>query len=187
WTLEDTPPDDGIIDNFKPVFIVNKLPFENAASLLYRLIWMTKEYLRTKNSKTFQCIYPQTTDGVDETYYSDQAHWFIEYVEKTILLIPNSIVVLCNQDPNTGEWNTSSYPLIVGTAKDQDQIDKYGSGTEIVGVFQAGSITTQGDANKRAEAILTKLKSEILGGRLVIPHDSRVELYDKVQVVDKRT
>ncbi len=183
WTLEDSPPDDGIIDLFKPVFEINNMPFENAAALLYRLIWMTKEYLRAKASKTFQCVYPQTTDAVDETYYSDQAHWFYEYTEKSILLIPNSVVVLCNRDPD-GTWNTAAFPLIVGTAKDQDQIDKY---TEIIEVFQAGSITTQGDADLRAAAILTKLKSEILGGRLVIPHDAQVELYDKVQVVDKRT
>ena len=183
WTLNALPgTDDGIIDAFPPVFEVNQMPYENAAALLYRLIWMTKMYLRAKASKTWDVVYPQTSDSVDETYYSYQAHWFTEYVEKTILLIPNSIVVLCNQDPN-GEWDTASYPLVTGTASDAGQITKY---TEIVQPFIAGSITGQSDADNRAAAILTKLKSEILGGKLVVPHDARVELYDKVEIVDSR-
>jgi len=183
WTLTDSPPNDGIIDGpFKPVFEINQMPFENAAALLYRLIWMTKCYLRQKASKVFEVVYPQTSDAVDETYYSDQANWFIEYAGKTILLIPNSIVVLANQDPD-GPWNTDAYPLIVGTASDTDQIAKY---TEIVQPFKAGSINTQKDADDRAAAILSKLKAEILGGRLVAPHDCQVELYDKLQVQDGR-
>ncbi len=182
WTLVIAP-NDGIINTFKPVFSINQMPFENGAALLYRLVWMTKEYIRMRNNKRVDLIYPQVSDDVDETYYSDRAHWFTEYVEKSILLIPNSIVVLCNQDP-TGEWNTAAYPLIVGTASDQAQIDKY---AEVIEVFVVGSITSQSDADDRADAILSKLKSEILGGRLIIPHDSRVELYDKVSIEDYRT
>ena len=184
WTLEDTPPDDGIIDTFSPVFEINKLPYENAAALLYRLIWMTKEYLRPRASKTFQCVYPEEDDTPDETYYSDKAHWFIEYVEKTNLLIPNSIVVLCNQDPGDLKWNTTAYPLIVGTASDATEIAKY---NEVIEVFIAGSITTQANADLRASAILTKLRAETSAGRLVIPHDARVEMYDKISVKDSRT
>ncbi len=184
WTLNAfAGAQDGIINTFQPVFEVNQMPYENAAALLYRLMWMTKCYLRAKSSKTWDVVYPVTTDSANEIYYSDQAHWFIEYVEKTILLIPNSIVVLCNQDP-TGEWDTTAYSLITGTASDAGQITKY---TEIVQPFIAGNIRNQTDANNRAAAILTKLKAEILAGRLVVPHDAQVELYDKVQVVDKRT
>lgn len=186
WTLEDTPPDDGIIDTFSPVFDINQMPFENAAALLYRLLWMTKGYLRVKNNTTVQFVFPQIADGADETYYSNQAYWFLEYTEKTILLIPNSIIVLCNQDPN-GEWSTLAFPIIVGTAKDQAQIDKYDGGNEVIEVFYAGNIRDQTNANLRASAILTRMKSEILGGRLVIPHDARVELYDKVRIEDRRT
>jgi len=183
WTLSAfAGTQDSIINSFSPVFDINQMPFENAAALLYRLIWMTKCYLRAKNSKTFQLVYPQTTDTADETYYSDKAHWFLEYVEKSILLIPNSIVVLCNQDP-TGEWNTAAYPIVVGTAKDDAQIAKY---HEVIETFKAGSITSQANADLRAAAILSKLKSEILGGRLVIPHDSQVEPYDKVEIDDQR-
>ena len=184
WTLNALPAtDDGIIDAFRPVFEINQMPYEHAAALLYRLLWMTKMYLRAKSGKAWDVVYPQTGDSVDETYYSYQAHWFAEYAEKTILLIPNSILVLCNQDP-TGEWDTPAYPLITGTASDATQIAKY---TEIVQPFLAGNIRTPTDANNRAASILSKLKSEILAGRLVIPHDAQVELYDRVEIVDGRT
>lgn len=173
---------DGIIDVFKPVFAINQMGYENAAALLYRLIWMTKHYLRPKAGKVMESVYPQTTDGVDETYYSFTANWFWEYAEKTILLIPNSIAVFCNQDPN-GLWGTDSYPLIVGTDSDVAQIAKY---AEIVQPFVVASINNKPDADNRAAAILSKFKSEILGGRLVAPHDCQVELYDKVEIKDSR-
>lgn len=183
WTWTTVTNSDGIIDDFHPVFDINQLPYENAAALLYRLIWMTKSYLRPKPSNTFEVVYPQATNVVNETYYSDEVHYFFEYVEKTILLVPNSIVVLCNQDPTNKEWATEAYPLILGEKKDDDQILKY---KEIVQPFLAGSITDQTDATKRAEAILTRLRGEILGGRLIVPHDARVELYDRVRVEDRR-
>lgn len=174
---------DGIIQTFKPVFEINQMGFENAAALLYRLIWMTKHYFRQRAGKVFGSVFPQTADAVDETYHSDRANWFTEYVEKTILLIPNSIVVLANQDPVTGEWNTVGYPLIVGISKDDGQITKY---TEIIQPFIVGSINNQTDADNRASVIITRLKAEILGGRLVAPHDCQLELYDKAKVYDSR-
>ena len=129
-------------------------------------------------------VYPVAGDSTDETYYSNQADWFVEYVEKPSLLLPNSIVVLCNRDPNTGGWNTTDYPLVVGTASDTAEIAMYG---ELVQVYIDGSITLQADADNRVAAILARLKAEILAGRLIIPHDARVELYDKVDIVDNRT
>ncbi len=184
WDLVDTPPDDGIIDTFQPVFEVNQMPFENAAALIYRLLWMTKVYLRLEagspaTTPRFRVIYPQDADSTDETYRSAQANWFVEYVEKPTLLIPNSIVVLCNRDVE-GSWDS----LIVGTAVDQPSIDAY---AEIVQSYIDGSITTQANANNRAAAILARLEGEILAGRLIIPHDARVELYDKPDIIDDRT
>lgn len=179
WTLSAfAGAQDGIINTFQPIFDINQMPYENGATVLYRLLWMTKCYLRAKAGTTFELVYPQTSDSADETYYSDQAHYFMEYTEKVSLLIPNSIVVMCNAGLD-GLWTN----IITGTAEDATEIAKY---YEILQPFMAASITDQDDANRRAAAILTRLKAETLAGRLVVPHDARVELYDKVQVVDTR-
>lgn len=179
WTLSAFGgTQDGIINTFKPVIDINQMPYENAAGLLYRLIWMTKCYLRARAGTTFALVYPQTSDAVNETYYSDQAHYFLEYTEKTNLLVPNSIAVMCNSGVD-GLWTN----IIAGTAEDATQIARY---AEILQLFLAASITSQTDADNRAEAILTRIKAEQLAGRLVVPHDARVELYDRVEVNDVR-
>lgn len=184
WTWTTVADSDGIIDVFKPMFDIGQGGYEPGAAIIYRLIWMTKSYLRAMPSKTFETVFPQTSDAVNETYYSNQAPWFIEYNEQSKLLEPNSILVLCNQDPNM-EWGTDAYPLMYGTASDTDQIAKY---VEIVEPFLAGNIRDQTDADNRADAILTRLKAETLGGRCLLPfHDCRVELYDKISVLDYRT
>lgn len=170
---------DGIIDSFKPLFNINELPYETAAAVLYRLISMTKCYLRPKSSKAFEIVYPQESDSRDEVYYSDKGHYFFENIESVNLLVPNSIVVFCNQGED-GSWES----LITGIAKDDDAIAAYGY--EIIECHQAANINNQSDANARASAILTRLNAEVLAGRLLVPHDARVELYDRVAVYDSR-
>ena len=176
--------DDGIVNSYSPVFKVNPLEYDSLASMVYRLIQMTLLYLRETQSSAYELVYPQSSDAVDETYYSDQAPIFKEYVEKLNLLVPNSIVVFCNQDPDTLGWNTTAYPLITGTASDADSISQYG---EVIERFTAPYIRNQTDANNRANVILQRYKYETLAGRMVLPfHDCRVELFDRVQVIDSR-
>lgn len=183
--------DDGIIQNFLPVFTANPLEYDTADYLIYRLIQMTKCYLRQVESSAFEVVYPQTTDSVDETYYSDQAPYFKEYVEKTNLLIPNHIVVFCNRDPD-GTWDSPEYPLITGTAEDAGSIadllaSSYTSDGKVTEYHLAPYIGNQTDANNRASAILARYKAETLAGRLLLPfHDCRVELYDRVSIEDNR-
>lgn len=171
--------DDGIIDDFKPVLSINRIPFENCATILYRLIYMTKCYLRAEAGKEFKIVYPQDDDSVDERYYSDKVHFFNEYTEKNNLIVPNKISVFCNQSAS-GSWEN----LITGEDEDSESIADYGY--EVVHCQVAADITSQTDADNRAAAIMTRLKSEKLAGRLVIPHDCRVELYDKVRIHDTR-
>ena len=181
WTWTAITNSDGIMNVFKPVFGVSQSGFESAAGLLYRLIWMTKCYYRARAPKTIGVVYPQEADAVDETYYSYQHPYFKEHDEKSILLIPNSIVVLCDLRPD--EDGVNRYHIF-GTASDATQIAKY---REVVDVYEDGSIDNQTDANQRAAAVLTRIKAEILGGRFTLPfHDPRVELYDKVLIIDTR-
>lgn len=190
-TLNATVPDDGIVDTLKPFFNTSISALPSLASLLYNSGWtgllqMTKEYLRPEASLVFKLIYPQDSDSVDETYYSDQVPYFREYTEKRLLLIPNDIKVFWGADDD-GSWTSDTAQanlLLPGSAVDQTAIDAY---TTVRHIFFAPKLTTQAAADLRADAILTRLKSEVLAGRLVLPyHDCSVELYDKVSVVDRR-
>ena len=184
WTWTDVVTTDGIVTVFKPVFVIGSGGYEAGASIIYRLIWMTYMYMRAKPNKTFELVYPQSSDP-SITYYSAQAPFFTEYDKQSKLLEPNSIIVLCNQDPSTLEWNTDDYPLMTGVASDDAQITKY---VEIVEPFIDGSIRLQADATTRAEVILSRLQQEISGGRIILPfHDCQLELYDQVTVEDTRT
>lgn len=179
--------DDGIINDFQPIFTANPLTFESPASLIYRLIPMTKSYVRQVESSAFEIVYPQSSDSVDETYYSYQAPYFKEYVEKKNLLVPNHIVVFCNREED-GTWVTDN--IVTGHARDSDQFtgtSYTGNYEEVIEYHIAPYITLQADADNRAEAILQRYKAETLAGRLVLPfHDCRVELYDRISIEDTR-
>ena len=183
--------DDGIINTFNPIFTVNPLDFDSPAFIIYRLLLMTKTFLRQVEGGAFEIVYPRITDSINEFYLKGAiAPFFKDYVEKKNLLIPNHIVVFANRDPDTGEWATPESPLITGHARDPDQFtgDTYtGSYTEVIEYHTAPYIGEQADADNRAEAILSKYKIETLAGRIVLPfHDCRVELYDRILVVDTR-
>jgi hypothetical protein len=182
FTINTLSQNDGIINSFSPIFTINPMDFENLAGIIYRLIQMTKSFLRESEGLTFEIVYPQSSDTYNETYYSFQAPYFKEYTEKSNLLIPNSIVVFCNVGD---DGNYSPDTMITGTAKDTDSINFYEE--EVIEYHLAPFISTLGDANNRASAILQRYKYEVLAGRLVLPfHDCRVELYDRIQVVDSR-
>jgi len=171
--------DDGIINDFIPQFSPNQVAFDDFNTLIQTLMAMTKCYLRARAGLVFQIVYPQSGDDEDETYYSYQAHFFFEYAEVRNIVIPNHIIVFCNQQ----EEGWVAELIITGEAEDSDQQGRY---MEVIGPFTAPTITSQGDADNRADAILSKLKAEVLAGRLVIPHDCSVELYDRVKVYDGR-
>ncbi|KKN74190.1 hypothetical protein LCGC14_0392760 [marine sediment metagenome] len=179
WTLDPKPsPDDGILDTFKPVFDINQIPYESAASLLYRLITMTKCYFRLRANNVWTIVYPQTSDSVNQTFYSDQEHYFLEYMEKYNEVVPNRIVVYANNPELLDPWPE---PVMTG-----DTGAYSGNYTEVLQPYVVASITVQADASNRAAAIKTRLDSESLAGRLIVPHDCGMELYDKVSVVDTR-
>lgn len=171
--------DDGIINTFVPQFSPNQAAFDDFNTLVQILMAMTHCYLRARAGLVFQIVYPQSSNDVDETYYSYQAHFFFEYVEQRNIVVPNHIMVFCNQQ----EEGWVAELIITGEAEDTDQQAKY---MEVIGLFTAPTITNQTDATNRALAIKGKLQAEITSGRLVVPHDCRVELYDRVEVYDAR-
>ncbi len=184
WTLNASPAtDDDILNDFKPFFSLEELPF--AADILRGLISMTKCYLRAKANLAWDIVYPQTTDAVNETYYSDQPHYFLEYAEALNLMNPNRIVVFCNNPLNKDEWPE---PVMIGDTGVPSGALNVGSGNynEVLEAQLARTITQQLDADRRVAAILSRYKAEVLAGYLIVPHDARVELYDRAAVVDTR-
>ena len=173
--------DDSIINSLQPQFDLNAQPFEYAASLVYRLLNMTASYLKPLDDLEWEIKYPQSSDAIDLTFYSDQAPYFYEYLERINTLIPNHFLVYGNEgvDGLWANYIASESPHGI----DQTEIDAY---DEIYRIILAGSLTTQAQVNSRAASLLARAKFEAMAGRMYAPHDARVELYDKVQTVDTR-
>ena len=73
--------------------------------------------------------------------------------------------------------------IITGQADDTDSQDEYGVVADII---LAPEIDNQADADNRAAAILQRWRAEWVGGRLIIPHDCQMELYDRLSITDSR-
>lgn len=167
--------DDGIIDTLTPQFTTNNQPFEMPAGVIYRLISMTKCYLRPQMGLAFKVVYPQAADTSDMTYYVNlQAPYFYSFMERVNALIPNHFYVYANK---AGGWS------ITGEASDANEIAAY---DDVIGMSVAANLTTLANANNRAAALLARARAEQDIGRLVAPHDGQVELYDKIAVQDDR-
>jgi hypothetical protein len=177
-TLNALEEDDGIIDSLQPQFDINAQPFEYADALIYRLLNMTASYLKPLDDLEWEIKYPQDDDAVDLTFYSYQAPYFYEYMERTNVLIPNHIIVYGNEGDD-GLW--TSY--LTGEAEDTDEEDSY---ADIIKVVLAGSLTSQDDVDNRAAALLKRAKFEQMAGRMVAPHNGQVELYDNLAIYDTR-
>ncbi len=150
--------------------------------IVYRIISGTKGYLRARSGLAFKFIYPQTSDAVLRTFYSNQQPYFLEYMERKKLLIPNHIYVLWGYDKDAKTWACTATTL--GEASDATQIAKYG---DVSIIIRAEDLPSQALANTRATVLLARAKQELLGGHLILPrHDCSLELYDNVQVQDKR-
>jgi hypothetical protein len=179
FSLQALAEDDGIMNTYKPSFSVNDVElFEDAASLLYRLVKMTKSFLRPKPSLEFEVKFPQSSDSNDLTYYSSKAPYFKEYSNRENLLVPNHIYLVANAGED-GLWTD----VIVVEASNSESIGKYG---DVPDVVLAPEITSGGDAENRAAAVLARVNEEEQAGVLVTQHDCRVELYDRVGVEDSR-
>jgi len=178
-SLDALGEDDGIINSLKPAFEVNNAqPFEDAGQVIYRLMKMTKSFLRPQSGMAWKVKYPQDSDSNDLTYYSNQAPYFYQYTERKNLLIPNRIYIFANAGSDN-LWTD----IITGQADDTDSQNVYGVVPEII---LAPEIDNQADADARATAILQRWRAEWVGGRLIIPHDCQMELYDRLGIVDVR-
>jgi len=178
FTLAALAVDDGVMDTLQPSFSVNRAGYESLKGAILRCVDMTSEYLRASSGVEFEAIYPQVTDGIDETYYSDMAHWFYTYSFRRNLLIPNHFKVFGNRGTD-GLWTS----VVTGEDSDTDEINKY---RDVTGLSTAALLTTEAAADTRASGLLLDAKTKIFAGRLTTPHDIRVQVLDRVQVIDSR-
>lgn len=173
--------DDGIIDTYTPNFAVNETElFEDAASCIYRAIKMTKCFLRPKAGLQFEIRYPQDSDSTELSIYSEGegVQVFYEYIHRTNLIIPNHVYCVANEGED-GLWTNK----IIVEASDPASISKYGDSPIIV---LAPEIDNETDATNRAESVLARVAMEDSGGSMILPHDCRLELYDKIGITDMR-
>ena len=180
-TLAALVEDDTIINSLQPQFSINAQPFEYAASIIYRLLSMTKSYMRPLDDSQFEIKYPQTSDAANLTFYSDQVPYFSDYIERANALIPNHFIVYGNEgsDKRWSAYIASASPYGI----DQAEIDAY---ADVYKIVLAGSLTDQAQVDARAAALLIRAKAEQMAGRMVAPHDARLELYDKIRIEDSR-
>lgn len=178
WYLAALAEDDSIMDTYQPQFEINTQPFESHGGLMYRLISMTKSYLRMQAGLAAEVKYPQVADSVNITYYSDQAPYFYEYIERKNVLIPNHVYVFANEGDDE-LWTD----IITGEASDAAEIALY---ADIIKMIVAGAITSQTDADNRAAAVIARAEAEVMAGRMYAPHDCQLELYDRIRVNDNR-
>lgn len=177
-TLNALVENDGIINSLQPQFDINAQPFEYADAIIYRLLNMTASYLKALDDLEWEIKFPQDSDSADLSFYSWQAPYFYEYIERRNLLIPNHFLVYGNEGED-GLWAS----WIVGESSDPGEIGAY---ADVIRVILSGSLTSQTDVNNRAGALLARARFEQLAGRMVAPNDSRLELYDNIGISDGR-
>lgn len=186
--------DDGIVDTFLPVFVIDALMFEGAKSIIYALMNTTKVYPRLEGYEgstyigRIKLIYPQEDDDVDYTYYSDidSGHVFYQSFWKDNVIKPNHFIVYCNRDED-GSWGN----MITGEYEDTDAADRFsinpsGDSMAIKSFHIAETISNQADANNRAEVLYLRNWHELEWGVVVVPHNCGQELFDYVKVFDNR-
>ncbi len=178
-TLGTLVEDDGIINTYVPEFEVNsQQPFEDAGQIIYRLMKMTKSFMKAKSGLAWEIKYPQEADAAVLSYYSNQSPKFYEHTDRKNLPIPNRIYVFANAGDD-GLWTN----IITAQADDTTSQGRYGIVADVV---LAPEIDNQTDADNRAAASLYRTRAEWIGGRLIIPHDCQMELYDRLAIYDYR-
>jgi hypothetical protein len=171
--------DDSIIDTLIPTFVINEQPFEDAGALLYRLIRMTKCYLKMSMAKTLTVKYPQAADAVDITYTSDTAPYFYEFMQRWTICVPNHFKVFGNMNETSIPWSN----IKTGDASIAADVSNYMDAYELL---FAPLVTDQTMLDLLASAAALRAKAETDAGVGVVPHDARVELYDNIAFRDKR-
>lgn len=134
---------------------------------------------------TFRIIYPNAWTSYHNTFTSDRPdatyHQFKEFEWQDHILLPTHVIVVANRvDKADGTWDETEIKL------GDFSITPEGGYPTILQYHLAESLTTTAAANTRASAIAIRQHMEAALGRVLVQHDCGLELYDYVQVRDKR-
>jgi hypothetical protein len=121
-------------------------------------------------------VYPHVGDSVDVTYYSYQAPYFYSFFHRHALANPNTFYVFGNKGI---DWSG----IETGLSYDTTSVSSYRNTYDIQ---LAPEVTSSDDLNDLAAAARDRALAEIDYGTGIVPHDSRIELYDFVQFADSR-
>ena len=192
--------DDGIIsvavplaaDTGESIIFPNRQTsgYQSFASFISDIMQFTHSRLRAlgntgDGSFHFKVIYPQNTDLVNEQYYSDPAsgHVFYENHDKNTVTVPNYTVVYGSEQQDL----TFAYSGDAYDATEFPSPPAYnGNFMAIPAYFKDERLGSNGDCENRAAAILNNVLSQTRSGRVTVPHEARVELFDKVAIFDTR-
>jgi hypothetical protein len=201
WTIDALgTQDDGVISAVVPTQLTeggtqesilypnrNNSSRQNFASFICAIMESTNCRFRSRDGMAFKVIYPQESDAVNETYYSNGAsgHVFYEAHDIHAVKIPNMVQVYGGFNEATGGWDNS------GVVYDSDT-GEY-TGANYTGIFGRmpsyhtdDRLTSDANCTTFAGAQLNNATSQTLSGRLTIPFDPTVELFDRVAVFDTR-
>jgi len=166
--------------------------FQTYGEVILSLLELTNCVIIPRANLAFKIVYPQSSDTADETYYSSNAdgHPFYEVENRRLNMTPNHIEVF-GTDPESGvgDWfDPDHYDTPPSRPFTPAEIEAAYTG-EFMPVTQPISedgLDTEAEADNRAAFYGWQLKDQILGTRVLIPMDARVELYDRVKVIDER-
>lgn len=161
--------------------------YDTFVDVFEMLLGYTGCYLRAGAGLTFKIIYPQSSDAVNETYYSNlsDGHVFYENTERQFLKVPNRVKVFGDTSEEQ-DWSS----FVEGEAFSDDWIlaptTFTGEYVPVTEIHRFGRGINQATADALARFKLNKNSAETFAGRTVVPHDARVELYDLIVVSDTR-
>ena len=172
--------------------------FQTYGSLIRSLLELTKCVLVPRAGLNFRIMYPQASDAVNETYHSSvsDGHPFYEVENRRLNMIPNHIEVYGGLDETygipaaSGHWfDTDHYSGWVSPAEtatyDGSFMPVKASGSTDNELWET-KLDTDAECRVRAAELGWQLKDQILGTRVIVPMDARVELYDRIEIQDQR-
>ncbi len=133
----------------------------------------------------FRIIYPNAWTSFHSTYTSDRPdatyHQFKEFEWQDHILLPTHVIVVANRvDKADGTWDETEIKL------GDYSITPEGGYSPILQYHLAESLATEAAADTRAEVIAKRQWMEEALGRVLVQHDCGLELYDYIQIEDKR-